>query len=882
MNPETRDAILRIPDAVREFLRRTIDTASGVEVFFLARVDWQTERDARVATITEVDVLARGNEGSVPALLVRAEDWDLAIHNHPGGDLRPSDADTDIAAELGARSVGFAIISSDATQHNLVTAPFPRQEVQPLDVDDVARMFDHGGCLSVGMDDFEARSGQIEMARAAAAALNADEVCAIEAGTGIGKSFAYLVPAILWAVKNRDRVVISTGTIALQEQLVAKDLPFLKRVLPVEFKFALIKGRGNYACLRKVKDLEVDLAQDDLVRDLEVTGDSRQLRDLVEWAGQSGDGSRSDLAWTPESDVWENVMSETDKSLKVNCEHYQECFYYRAKREASKANVLVVNHHLFFADLAVRRQLQNYDFDLVLPSYRRVMFDEAHHLEDVASRHLGVRITPAGIGRRLSRMCSTTGRQRGTVPYLVRRLRESSALETAESIEKTFPLAINEAQQRLRDCFDEIESHLLETSDGSEPGGPPATRSVLERSLGSGRHSRETEGADRYNVQRRYRGLPNERALWNVVVEQLEQVQRQLQTILKTNDAAIESLRAARLDVQKRSGFLLELTSFGSRLEGLIEQLASFCALDDEAQVRWITGRWNERRKPQVAMEFASAPIEVAEHLNQAVYSPLKSVLLTSATLSVAKRVDFFAERLGFNSIADERFRFSSYASPFDFARQSLTVVANDLPGPESPAFDSALPEAVYSLVAAAGGRAFVLFTSYRLLRRTYDACAARLEKLGLVTFAQGDAQRSELLRRFKSCGCGVLFGTDSFWEGVDVPGSALECVVITRLPFRVPTEPLQEARVERLQARGRHPFMNFTLPQAVLKLKQGFGRLIRSTTDQGVVAILDRRIVTKSYGGVFLESLPDSPVRLGSLRDCVVQVESFFASRRA
>ena len=353
------DIRLVIPPPVRESLAAAIDQAGGNEVFFLARLAWEDEGSVRVA---EVDVAARGNRSAVPAIIRRAEEWDLAIHNHPSGRLEPSEADFAVAHELANREVGFAIIDNRAERHYLVVSPFrkPPPGPQPVDPAEVEAVFGSGGPLAAALKDYEARAGQVAMAREVAEALNGNRVVALEAGTGVGKSFGYLVPSILWAVLNRSRVIVSTNTINLQEQLIGKDLPFLERTLKLKFKYALIKGRGNYACKRKLAEIEKEGVGDLFEKEDE----ARQLRELIAWAKKAREGSLAELGAPPPDRVWEKAMSETDKSLKVLCPFYGECFYYQAKREAFKADIVVVNHHLFFADLAVRRVIGNYQIDL--------------------------------------------------------------------------------------------------------------------------------------------------------------------------------------------------------------------------------------------------------------------------------------------------------------------------------------------------------------------------------------------------------------------------------------------------------------------------------------------------------------------------------------
>lgn len=862
-----RSVEVTFPEGVREFLRNTIRSASGNEVFFLARVEWSDLATQPVATVTDLDVLARGNASSVPAVIHRAQGWHLAIHNHPSGRLEPSDADMVVATELGGRSIGFAIITNEADQHYIVIPPFPDdQKLERVDPEEVRQIFARGGPLSQGLDGFETREGQLNMALEVTRALNEDRIAALEAGTGVGKSFAYLVPAILWAVRNRQKVVVSTGTINLQEQLTGKDLPLLEKILPVKFRFALIKGRGNYACKRKLEEARSDLKNSTLV----VDEPTRQLQTLVEWAGASRTGSRSELGWIPPSVVWEQIMSETDKSLKTRCPHYSECFYYSAKRRAGTADIIVVNHHLLFADLAVRRETENYTEHLVIPPYRNVIFDEAHHLEDVASEYFGLRFSQIGIRARLARLVSTQDSNRGVIPVLARRVRGMGDPMAADRIEEVYRPTIAEVRERVEDHFHEIEELLIQA--GTHHSSASRSQSVVEDST--------PPGASYPDVfQLRYKPGAEREELWSAISAKLAEAREDLGRLLAVNQQALDILDRSRLTEEQVEAQSLELESFGTRLQALLSDIERFRDFEEEGFVRWVSTRPGRWRREGSIVEFATAPIRVGESLKGSVYDFMRSVVLTSATLSVAGKADFIADRLGLSLANPDRFAFAEYPSPFDYETQAITAIPTDFPLPESRDFAPGVPEATYEILKATQGRAFVLFTSYSLLKRTYAAVADRLRALGLKPVAQGEAPRSDLLTRFRTGVANVLFGTDSFWEGVDVKGRALECVILTRLPFRVPSEPVQEARLEEVEARGENSFTSFTVPQAVLKFKQGFGRLIRAQTDRGVVVVLDRRILTKPYGRTFLASLPETRIVKAPLGECVQQITSFFAS---
>ena len=457
-------------------------------------------------------------------------------------------------------------------------------------------------------------------------------------------------------------------------------------------------------------------------------------------------------------------------------------------------------------------------------------------------------------------MLSDDGR-RGRLAVLGKKLRRWGATDTAETIERNYARFLPEIADRIDESFAEIEQLALD-----------------ERPT-AGSQGRQQEEA---SAKIRLRPETSRHPFWVGTRAHLGAVRSELELIVTLNDRALEGLERAELPESALGSARLECESFGSRLEALILDLDRFCDDSDATMARWVDPREDAGRDEGGAIGFAAVPIRVAEHLSSALYEPLKSVILTSATLSVAGKPDFLSDRLGFSLIPRDRFAFREFPSPFNFQEQVLTVAPVDIPDPSMQEFESELPRLLLDLLRASGGRAFVLFTSYNLLRRTHAQLEQPLAAMGLRPLAQGQAQRSELLRRFRDGGNCVLFGTDSFWEGVDVKGRALECVIITRLPFRVPSEPLQQARLEEISARGMNPFMHFTVPQAVLRFKQGFGRLIRSSRDRGVVAILDSRVLTRRYGKVFLRSLPATVVSSGPAAEMVRRVEQFFGSDRA
>lgn len=825
----------------RARLAAEVDEAGGNEVFSFGTID--------DGVLVSVEVVARGSAHEVPVFLERAGDHHVLIHNHPGGDLTPSPADLSIAAEAGARGLGFFIVNDDATRVYRVVEPFDRREVVLLDEGEIERFFAPDGLLAQSFPGFEDRPGQRELALEVARAFNEHRVVAFEAGTGIGKSFAYLVPAILWAVRNQSRVVISTATIALQEQLVHKDLPQLARVLPEEFTHNLIKGRGNYICRRKAGEVARQ-------PELFTSGaeDENWAEEILHVLSEPGDGSLSDLQRVPPPDVWSQFDSSSDQSLKTRCPHYRECFYYEARRRAMTSHIVVVNHHLFFADLRLRRDLGAFDADLVIPGYKRVIFDEAHRMEEVASTHLGAQTSRIGALVTLGRLAASDGGPgrrhggRGRFHYVASVLAECRELVPLEILNSEVVPKVVNARRRIAEAFDQIQDRIHEHV---APTGEGDFRSDTIR-IG------EAEG-----------DLPID-----VIQGPLVKVRDRLEELRREVMSFWQRLQDAPFAPEESyQACVAEMRSASSGLSKLIGNVATFLAPDD-GMVSWVEERRAGRGRNLALMV---APVRVSEALNEALYQVQDTVVMTSATLSVGGAWDYLSDRLGWDLTVSERFLGRHFESPFDFSRQGILGLPTDGPRPDEMGFESSFADMVRRAALAARGRTFVLFTSHRLLRRIVERVGPDLADEGLMVLVQGERPRSELLRRFREAGNAVLFGNQSFWEGVDVPGAALSCVVIAKLPFRVPTHPLERGRIEELEKRGENSFQRLAVPQAALALKQGVGRLIRSRTDRGVVVIADNRLHRKSYGRTFLASLPDFSRHLGSRDEVLRAVDGFF-----
>ena len=805
-------------------LQAAIADAGGNEVFLLGTLD-----DAQV--ITSLRVLARGNRHAVPALLQVPRPGEVVLHNHPSGTLQPSDADLNVAAALGNNGVGAYIVNNAVTDIYVVVEPHVSAAPARLDTAHAAALLAPGGTIASRLTGYEHRPQQLQMLDAVVGAFNHDTTLTVEAGTGTGKSLAYLLPAIAWSALNRERVVISTHTINLQEQLIKKDLPFLTEQVGLECTTALVKGRGNYLCRRKAAQVE---AQGSLLVEDE---QQRELTDLLAWAQRTTDGSLSDLPVRPRPEVWEQVISENDNCLRARCPYYSTCFFYTARRAAAKADIIVANHHLLMADLALRDEMGSYTQNAVLPPSRRVIIDEAHHLEDVATNYFGMRLSYTAIERTFGRLRSLKHEHKGVLPALLMVLESIDLPEDQPAAEGAVRWIEERLLPRRLSVLVDAEQCFAELLSGLED--------ELGRALASGIDQK-------IRITAEFR----ERPYWSTLENRLTHLSVQLNELARDCDGVCERVDQLSDASGKQVLFLnTELRALQGRIAGFAAALLAFVG-DDENTCRWIEARQRPRVGPSIA--FHAAPIAVGPLLRKALFEQFPTVVLTSATLAVDGRFDYLHDRLGLSDLSDrERVQTLRVESPFDFAEQALLAIPHDLPEPNDPRYEAATHEAIVETLRATRGGTFVLFTAYGALNRAVAAVGAELRAAGLTLLQQGETNRHLLLSRFIADPRAVLFATDSFWEGVDVRGDALRCVMITRLPFRVPTEPIEQARVEAIESRGGNAFAEHTVPQAVIKLKQGFGRLIRARTDRGAVVLLDSRIVRKPYGRVFLDSLP-------------------------
>ncbi len=722
----------------------------------------------------------------------------------------------------------------------------PAQQQQDLAVDEklkpdeVAAFFDEDGLLGKSMPGYERRDEQIMMVRKVCEALGTSKHMMIEAGTGTGKSMAYLVPAIIWSVLNKRKIIISTNTKNLQEQLFHKDLPQLEKILPFSFKSALLKGRGNYLCLRKflhtLTHTESELG----------SAERRAMLPVVVWAAQTETGDISEntahKALADYAGLADHLHCIGDECLGKTCRSYRSCFLWRARMLALGADIVIVNHAVVFSDIASANK--------ILPPYNDIIFDEGHNIEAVATDHLGVNVNRMRIVRVLSRLFRKSRRKRNGYLAVAERMTDDEDICRAAEAATN---ACSRIVQVADDFFAAVEIMMFASKSPNDD-----VLAFCADDIASPLWEPVGAGAAR---------LLAELTSLCKVLDAMTGVMREIKKF--TRDTGRELMQ----DIAAQSQFLREICT---DLDFLIKAA-------EENHVFWI-GRSRPRgRRRETYCTFNSAPVRLAETLKEQLLDKKNCVIASSATMTVGGTFEFFKSRLGFGLLPENRLILADVGSPFDFEKQALVRVTNFLPEPiqkNDAEYTEGLCVFLEELFAATQGRAMVLFTSYKLLNAVYDHISPALKAAGITLLCQGySGSRAAITRAFQADVRSVLLGTASFWEGVDVAGEALSCLVIAKLPFQVFTDPVFKARYDDIEQHEGGAFMHYSVPNAVIRFRQGFGRLIRNCSDRGAVVIADKRILTKPYGKQFVKSLPLGGKGCARKDELIEDVRRFLAS---
>ncbi len=782
---------------------RALDDAQATRHLFEALLDQARRLDSRI--IDEVAGIA--NPSNWPLALVFRDLSRERRYSPPVGTLGQQLAAKGLM-DVASIDGGFALMQSEGTEQTYDPPLKPADRPSPLPVERLCKMLEKGGLFEKSFDGYEYRPQQVDMLAHISGSFNESYHLMVEAGTGTGKSIAYLIPAIYWAVQNGERVVISTNTINLQEQLLNKDIPTLQKILPIKFKAVALKGRGNYVCPRRVQMLR---AKENLS-----AKEQRLLAKLLIWLPSTTTGDREELFMPDygEQALWGQVASDGHICSARTCTP-DTCFYPRARRAAESAHVIIVNHALLLADIAVESR--------VIPEYKYLIIDEAHHLEDSITNQLSFTVDQKSLEQLLTELSQPlrgSGQHTGFIHEIARRSLAAVPNRVkgdVNDIIRQSHQVVDKTRQAISELFKALTAFVSEF-----PGSKHYNAKI--------RLTEDTRAQPAWS---------NVELTWDNTGASLTEVSRAL-GILYTMLTELEGY-----DVSNWEELVSTLTSYRNRLDEVRNNLQIILAEPSRDRILWV-----EQNVQNKTVSLHNAPLHIGSLAQEHLFKPKNSVVLTSATLRTNNSFDYFQERLSLWE-AEE----AVVGSPFDYENNTLLYLPTDIPEPNTHGHQKAVETVLIDLVKQIEGRTLVLFTSYSQLRTTARNIKGPLAEADIVVHQQGDGtSRRQILENFKNAEQAVLLGTRSFWEGVDIPGPALSCVVIARTPFAVPNDPIIAARAETFD----DPFSQYSIPQAILMFRQGFGRLIRTKDDRGVVVMLDRRVMTKSYGQAFLDSLPN------------------------
>lgn len=809
-------------------MRAAIEAADGNEVFFRGIPD-------EYGVVIDIEILARGNINSVPAIVSRMKSQEVIIHNHPSGYLYPSDNDVAIASYYGNMGGGSYIINNDVTEIYVIVEIHKAEEVK-IDISDY---FCENGKIGTAFPEFEYRKEQEEMAHTIQECLNEGEKGIIEAGTGTGKTLAYLIPSIIYGKKNGTKTIISTNTINLQEQLMKKDIPLVEKITGEDFKYVLVKGRSNYVCIRKLNHVDnIDIEEF-------TASQKKELESVIEWAGRSVEGDKQELNFEVSYPVWEKAASESDLCLKNKCPYKERCFFHKARKRTASADLLIINHHVYFADLAIRKETGFVTEYSILPNYNTAVFDEAHNIEGVARDYFSQEISRYSFNKIMNNIYSIKGERSqnsGAAPKVLKYLS-----------------TINYSQIKIKNLNDIFNMDIvLEHRNLYEKVNEFFTKFSILFS---------TED-DKGEIKVRFK--PDEvkkDKRWNdELFPRIKAIKESYLNYFKTL-SKFENL----IDVEEEedeSGIISDFLRYVDRIKLFFDEFYFIFKVESSDHVYW-----SEINLKRGNVKISATPLEINKELKESLYENLDRIIFTSATLSIGDSFKYFKKSIGLEEDSIEK----KINSPFDYENSMEIVIPSDIEDPSSKTFGESVNGFILDLIRKTKGNTFILFTSYSNLNYFYYSLREDLVKEGFNIMIQGEMPRHRMLDLYKKSKRPVLFGTDSFWEGVDVKGEKLSSVIIVKLPFRVPSDPVVEAIIERIESEGRSSFMEYQVPEAVIKFKQGIGRLIRSRDDKGIITILDIRVLKKIYGKIFLKSLPNGKKIIGN-RDEILKKITLFA----
>ena len=757
---------------------------------------------------------------------------EVVIRTTKPNQLYPSDMELELSEELYTRrNIAYCLLSSDLDDFYFV------QDIDRIFLEeiDIENYFAKDGILAKEIKGFEYRQEQEEMAQYIQEAINEDRKIIVEAGTGTGKTLAYLIPSIKWAVTNKKKVIIATNTINLQEQLLLKDIPLAKSIIKDEFSYVLVKGRNNYVCKRLFNELALGKNIDIETFSIEAR---EQIEYILKWGNKTKTGDKAELPFEVYPDVWELVQSTTELCLGKKCPYRKECFYMKTRMEKMEADILISNHHVFFADLNVRAET---DFDseyLILPRYDMVIFDEAHNIESVARSYFSVEVSKISFTRLLNRIYQRKNKKKKEKSALIRveDTIDEKNLEDSEQyiyLLNTLKEEISILQNIGDEYFDDIRK-IYETN----------TEAPIKKSLNNFEMTKS-------------RFLENLREKKDIFQSKLIDFSNLMMSFNNVID-----------EEKDKNPEVINFNNHLKMFKAYIDSFKFINSFEDDNYIYWLD--INSKRTNVV---LTATPLNIAQKLSTVLFDNLDRLVFASATIVVNGSFDYFKKSLGLD---EEDCIEAIIKSPFDYNEQMSVYIPSDIQDSENiNAFVSDASRFILNILLKTNGKAFILFTSYTMLNQIYYSISKKLKDKGFEVFLHGDKPRSQLIKEFKEAENPILFGTTSFWEGVDVQGENLSNVIITKLPFLVPTDPVVSAISKKIEENGGNSFTDFQLPEAIIKFKQGVGRLIRKKTDSGNIFILDNRILKKRYGSLFINALPSQKnIKILEKDDIIKEIE--------
>lgn len=763
--------------------------------------------------------LAENKKKALENITTNFKREEVYIRVAKGNQLYPSDLELEISEDLyNKKNVAFCILSNKLDDFYFV------QDIDRINLDkiDIAPFFEKEGVLAKSIKNFEYREEQKSMALSVQQGINENKKIVVEAGTGTGKTLAYLIPAIKWAIQNQKKIIIATNTINLQEQLLYKDIPIVRSIIDEKFSYALVKGRNNYLCKRLFNEVSI---KGNVDLDLFGSESKEQLEHILKWGNKTETGDKSELPFEVNNDIWELVQSTTELCIGKKCPHRKQCFYMRTRREKIDANVLIANHHLFFADLNVRA---NTDFDseyLILPKYDMVIFDEAHNIESVARSYFSMEISKFSFNRLVNRIFSKSNKRKQK-PAL-NRLEESvdrANLENPGIYDLTLE-NIKDSIQVLQIVAEEYFEELRKVFDNGNENG---VKKVLTS----------------YEMKK------------SNFLESSREKKEKFQNLLKDFMNLLETFLNLLDGEKDKNPDIINFKNHINIYKAFIDSFLFINNLSEEEYIYWID--INAKRTNVV---LTATPLNIAKKLNTSLFENINRLVFASATLTADRNFNYFKKSIG---LLEEECIEEIIDSPFNYDEQMKVYIPTNIQDSDKlNLFYEDAANFILSILLKTQGKAFILFTSYTMLNQVYYSIKNELLENNFEIFLHGEKPRSQLITEFKKATNPILFGTTSFWEGVDVQGDNLSNVIIVKLPFLVPTDPIVSAISKKIEEEGGNSFFDYQLPEALIKFKQGIGRLIRNKTDKGNIFILDNRMIKKNYGVSFINAIPTKKLKI-------------------